>query len=363
MYPHDLRRLRVAVTDGEPIAADDTRALLDEVDALRKRIGMPTELHVTARVDVDQPDRLVIDHPLLMSAVHASDPADALVLAAIELRRGLAQLGANDDDRSYVARRVEREQWAVLAARGGEVGDALAAAIEALETAENERDEQRAELNDVRVLRPMSTRTAAEQDQARRRQQARSLDRLAAANVRGVARAWSHDGFGSFADHGRSLPALVVATRTTADARHLQHRFDGDREWIAVEHRATDGFHDEHATFVATVVEPTREAERGLQRLSLLLPQRADTIAHLASYREVIAGEFQGTVRVDRQRGDVGGGCWPIDLESVGALTADAVTVALLDDWARPVEPARAFWSLGPHWELLWLADAPRDAW
>ncbi|MHB1444235.1 MAG: hypothetical protein ACYCTI_13250 [Acidimicrobiales bacterium] len=361
VYEHELRRMREAVEAGESLPSTDAGEILDELDALRRRLQQPTELHLSALVDPDHPDRWVIQHPLFRSEVHSSDPADALVLAAIELRRVLGhdEAVARSLPRPF---RVDRAEWEVLATQPGPASEALTGALRALERAEEERDQARGESEDRRLLRSgRDGRTRAEWDAARRRLQRLSLDHLSAANVTGVARDWSEDGFGTAADHQLPLPALVVATLAGRDGRPLWWRFDGSRKWLALEHRITDGIRSQHIRLVATVVEPLREAERSLRRLALVLPGRADTIGHLLAYASAVAELFGGAVSVDRQRGEVGGGCWPFDLESIGGLTGGAITAEDLGGWAS--EAVDGGWHLpwGPHWELLWLAEAPQE--
>jgi len=231
--------------------------------------------------------------------------------------------------------------------------------MRALERAEEERNEARAELHDRQLLQSgRDGRSPAEREAARRRLQRRSLDHLNSANVTGVAREWSADGYGTAGDHQLPLPALVVATRPGRDGRPLSWRFEGPRPWLALEHRTCDGVTSDYLRLVATVVEPLREAERSLRQLSLLLPERADTFGHLVAYSQAVTELFGGAVSVARQRGYVGGGCWPLDLASIGELTGGSITAEDLDGWATKVDGG---WPLswGPRWELLWLAEAP----
>lgn len=360
MYEHDLRRLRSTLDEGEPIDDVDVRALIDEVDALRRRIGTPTELHLTARVDPDHPDHWSIDHPLLMSRVSAASLPDALTLAAVDLRRALGDDDAPDPRR----RRVDRAEWSVLARGGSTTAEALAGAIAALERAEDDRDEMRAELDDHRVLRSVRVGgSPREVDEARRRSRARSLERLAAAGVQGVERQWAADGFGSADDHGVPLPVLAVAVRVRGDARDLRWRFAGDRRWLALEHRVSDGMSSDHLTMVATILAPSREAEGLLRRLPLLVPGRNDTVAHHCRYAEVLAELFgAGSVTADRERGRIGGGCWPLDPSSLAALTSGEITAQSLDGWATPGSE-RSWLEFGPAWELWWLATTPERDW
>jgi len=118
MYRFEFRRMREAVEAGDSLPAADAGALLDELEVLRRRLQRPTELHLTALVDPDQPDRWVIKHPLLRSEVHSPDPADALVLAAIELRRVLTD---DETPRQPLPGpfRVDRAEWEVLATQPG----------------------------------------------------------------------------------------------------------------------------------------------------------------------------------------------------------------------------------------------------
>ncbi|MHB1855401.1 MAG: hypothetical protein ACYCS2_10115, partial [Acidimicrobiales bacterium] len=334
MYEYELRRMREAVEAGESLPSTDAGQVLEELDALRRRLRQPTELHLSALVDPDHPDRWIIQHPLLRSEVHAADPADALILAAIELRR------ARGDDEPAVrtlARpvRVDRAEWEALAAQPGPTAEALAGALRGLEQAERERNEARGEFEDRRLFRSgRDGRTRAEWEAARRRLQRQSLDHLSAANVTGVARDWSEDGYGTATDHHLPLPGLVIATRAGRDGRPLSWRFGGSRRWLALEHRVSDGVSSDHLRLLATVVEPLREAERSLRQLPLILPKRDDRVAHLVGYAHAVAELFGTAVTVDQQRGAVGGGCWPFDLESIGGLTGGTISAEDLEGWA-----------------------------
>jgi hypothetical protein len=356
VYDFKLRGMRENAEAGESCAPADVLAVLEEIDALRSRLRQPTELHVSAHVDVDTPGQWVIDHPLLHGAVHASDPTDALVLAAVELRRAL---GPNDPGQTHPrSRRVDRAEWEALAAQDGPTSEALSGAILALERAEAERDEAKAELGDWQLTRQGSAHaTAPEREAARRRCQERSLKRLAKANVEGTARSWASDGFGAAEDYGLPMPALVLAVRTTPTGRDLSWRFDGGRRWLALDHRVSDGVSSDILVLVSTVIEPTPEATRSLRQLPLLVSGRTNTISHLRAYSEAISSLFAGGVSVDEQRGPVGGG-WPLDLSSIDFLTGGEVTTTELDDWTK-VADRDSFLAWGPHWELLWLGDAP----
>ena len=357
MYDFDLRRVRQTLDDGETVDADDVRTLADEVEVLRRRLREPTELHLTARIDPDHPGLWSIDHPLLMGTARAGSIPDALTLAAIDLRRAL---GTDDDDEQGVRRRVDRAEWEVLATSGGPAAEALAGAVRALELAEAERDEALAERDDHRWLRSgRSDRTGREQEEARRRVRERSLERLAAANVEGVDRRWADSGFGSASDHGLVLPALVVATSVRGDARDLRWRFDGGRRWVALEHRVATEWSSDHLVLVASLVEPEPAAERALRQLPHRLPDRSSSVGTHRHYADLLDELFGGAVSADRQRGDIGGGCWPLDLSSVAALTGGELDDEAPDGWVTEVDPAgRWFWSL-PAWQLLWLGDAP----
>ncbi|HVA43961.1 MAG TPA: hypothetical protein VNF50_10805 [Acidimicrobiales bacterium] len=360
VYEYELRRMREAVEAGESLPSKDASQVLEELGALRRRLQQPTELHLSALVDPDHPDRWVIQHPLFRSEVHSSDPADALVLAAIELRRALGddETAGRPGPRPF---RVDREEWETLAAQPGPTAEALTGAMRALEQAEKERNEARADAEDRGLLRSgRGGRTTAEWEAARRRLQRQSLEHLTAANVAGVARKWSEDGFGAAADHQLPLPVLVIATRAGRDGRPLSWCFDARRQWLALEHRVSEGFRSsQHLRLVATVVEPVRDTERSLRRLSLLLPGRDDSVAHLVGYAKAVAELFGGAVTVDQQRGAVGGGCWPLDLDSIGGLTGGAISAEDLGAWASEVDDGGWRLPWGPHWELLWLAEAP----
>jgi hypothetical protein len=178
--------------------------------------------------------------------------------------------------------------------------------------------------------------------------------------VAGFEHEWASDAFGTANDHRVPLPALVIATCASRDGRHLTGRFDGGRLWLALDHRVSDGVTSDELHMVATVIEPTREAERSLRNLPLVIPERDDTVSHLCRYRSVISDLFDGAVSVDRVRGAVGGGCWPLDLDGIDRLTDGAVTREQLDGWVEPIGD-RQPWFFGVAWNLLVLADGPHE--
>jgi hypothetical protein len=349
--------MREGAEAGESVAPAETLALLDEFESLRRQLRQPTELHITAQADVDAPGHWIINHPLLSSAISASDPASALVLAAVELRRVLHLEAPRASSRSF--HRVARAEWEALAAETGPAAEALSSALRALTRAESDLDELRARQADHQLIgsQPFHA-TAPEREAARRRLQESSLSRLARANVEGFARSWAPDGFGASEDYSVPLLTLVLATRTRVSDRDLSWRFDGGRRWLALEHRVSDGISSDSLVLIATVIQPDPEADRSLRQIPLQLAGRSNTISHLRAYAETIASLFGEGVSVDDQRGPVGGGCWPLDVSSIEALTGGEVTRDGLDAWIAHADEL-AFLPVRPYWELLWLGDAP----
>ena len=197
----ELRELRRAAKEGDPLDPEAVVRAVDALTELRQRIGTPTELHLSALVDADHPDRWRVTHPLLRTEPSADDAADALILAAAELReRFTNRSDGHRDPADWRFRRVAHAEWDALAGGDTREAAALRSALAHIAHTETQLAEERDRAWDRRVVGGSGSRVAREQTRARLR--ARSLERLEACNVEGVERTWSSYGFGSLDDIG-----------------------------------------------------------------------------------------------------------------------------------------------------------------
>lgn len=93
-YLIDGFRRRVAA--GEALAADESQRLIDALDDARRAATTPTEFLVRVARNVDDLNGWTADHPLLRLSISATSPADALVLAGVELGRTLDEPATDD---------------------------------------------------------------------------------------------------------------------------------------------------------------------------------------------------------------------------------------------------------------------------
>lgn len=249
--------------------------------------------------------------------------------------------------------RIAQAEWQALAGDDRREAAALRSALVHIEHLERSLAEERDRAFDRRAIAGGGSRWA--QEQARARLQARSIERLAACNVEGVERRWSADGFASLDDFGVPAPVLVLGVRASRDrSNHVDHRFASGRRWIALDHRCSDGIVADHLALVATPLDTDMATHHRIGRLTQLVAGRSETVGALCEYRAVVNELFEGSVSVDRQRGPVGGGCWPVDLDSLPALTG--IEVDEVDRWAEPDQ--RAPLTLGTGWRLLILGPS-----
>lgn len=354
MHDFELDRLRQQLDHGEATDGNVVRRLLDDVVALRRRVGQVSNIHLEAWVDPDQPSTWRVDHPLLRTEVRAGSAADALVLAAADLRDRLSPRsgGSDVDPPMRTRRRVDRADWEARANGSDPNAEAMRGALARIDVLEAEIRELSDHRFDVRTSRKGTTE--AERRAATERLQARSRDRLTEIGVESVPARWRNNGFGSLAEHGIVPPVLVVATAASTDrSTHADHVFGGGRRWIALDHRCSDGLDSNYLTLVATPIETDMATHGRLGQLTQLIAARGDTVSRLAFYCDTVAELFGGGVTVDEQRGPVGGGCWPLDLASLATLTG--LDPADLDTWASADDGFRSF-SFGPSWQLLLLA-------
>lgn len=362
MHDFEIKQLREQLDDGDSPDGYTVRRLLDDVVALRRRVGQPTNIHLEAWVDPDEPATWQVNHPLLRTQVRANSATDALVLAAADLRERLSPTAedGNDKDPPWSRRRVERADWEARANGDDANAEAMRGALSRIDALE---DEVR-ELNDHRFDVHFSNKgaTGAEREAATARLRARSRYRLSEIGVESVETKWGNHGFGSLEDHGIVPHVLVVAAHASADrTTHADHVFGGDRRWVALNHRCSDGLSSDYLTMIATPIDTDMDTHHRLGRLTQMVAARRSTIGHLAAYRDAVGELFGDGVTVDDQRGSIGGGCWPLDLAGLTALAG--LDPDDLGGWATSDEDS-SFFFLGPGWQLLLLADSSEEgAW
>ena len=362
MHDFELDRLRQQLDDGAATDGYVVRRLLEDVVALRRGIGQPSNVHLEAWLDPDEPSTWRVSHPLLRTEVRSGSAADALVLAAADLRERLRTSTDGSDAGAplWTRRRIDRADWEARANGSDANAEAMRGALARIDALEAEVQELGDHRFDVRTSRKATS--DAERRAATARLQARSRDRLTELGVESVGAGWRDHGFGSLAEHGIVAPVLVVATTASTDrSTHADHVFGGGRRWVALDHRCSDGLSSHHLTLVATPVETDMATHQRLGQLTQLVAARRDTIGHLASYRHAVGELFGDGVTVDSQRGPVGGGCWPLDL--AGLPTLAGLDPTDLDTWAGTDDAVRSL-AFGPSWHLLLLADGTDEgAW
>jgi hypothetical protein len=155
----DTRSLQWTLDRGETPSVDDIRALIAHCRALETEARIPNEfvVRVSRTADTSAED-WAAEHPLLRTTSSCRHPADALVLAAQELRRVLDDLGWAPHDDAYGdlrRRRTERaEADAMARIDESPTGDALRWALERLDASADEI----AELRGVRTLTSVPSR-------------------------------------------------------------------------------------------------------------------------------------------------------------------------------------------------------------
>lgn len=353
MFNYELRELRRSLDEGDPVAPDAVRRALDLLDQLRSQIGTPTELHLSALASADHPGRWTVTHPLLRIDASSSNAADAVILAAAELRQHFPGSIEDGQEPKWREDRVNHAEWEALARGDTREAGALRGALDHIESVEAELAEERDRKWERRIVGGGGSRAERERTIARMR--ARSLERLSECNVEGTDHAWSTDGFGSLENFGIPAPVLVLAAHASTErSAHVDYRFTADRRWIALSHRCSDGIGSENLNVVATPLQTDMDTHHRLGRLTQIAAGRNDTVGHLQDYQSAVDELFGPVVTVNGQRGAIGGGCWPFDLDSLAALTD--LSRDEIDTWAEP-DGSRWF-RLGPSWQLLLLTPA-----
>jgi hypothetical protein len=356
MHSFELAGMRHRLDEGEALDAADQRRLVDAVHELISAARLPSEFLVRVHRDAEATG-WTAEHPLFLTSASSRHPADALVLAGLELRRVLERdvPEFTDDEpeelRFFRRRPLAEDVWDTLTRTepGPDTVVALAAALSALEKARREANELRYGETIRRVIRDLDARPE-EREAARAEVRHRHAARLAAAGVEGADVPWKEDAFGPADAFGIDLPVLVVGFKTSAgwpqewdegrrtDTGHwiaLEHQWDNDDLWSG---------DPKSVRLVAQPLRPTPEAELALRRLTEAAPSGESVRDHVAYHRAV--AEHVPGVSVERVRGWVSPAALPIDVESLDRLVADPPDLT----GATPL-----FWDA----HLYWLSHLP----
>lgn len=354
---------------GEALALDEQRELLGSLVLLQRAARLPDEFHVRVQRDSDA-SRWSAHHPLLRVTATADHPSDALVRAAVELRRVLRQefewpaRSADHDpdgdaDDVDAAGEVPESTWEALSRTdpAPETVAALAAALRAL-------GEVRDEARGLRYGRSAHLLTQDPEATPEQRRSARAELRrghartLAAAGVEAADEDWRDDGFGPPERFGIGLPVLVVGV--VEDTRRWEddvprsdrrwpwgapRRFPPGR-WVALEHSWSDDDHwagdPRHLRLIAQPLAVTPEAELALRRLAETVRPGDDVRAH-AAFHEA-ATRLLPRASVSGVRGWVGPTALPLDIASIDHVAADPPDLTGGDVWTS-------------RFRLWWLSD------
>ena len=222
-----LAGFRRRLEAGEPLDLEEQRALLGSLVELDRTVRLPAEFHIRVHREGDG-TRWSAHHPLLRLQATARHPSDALVRAAVELRRILQVEfhwpGEAADSREHDdVGDVPESTWETLSRTdpAAETVVALAGALQALEEARSEAHALRyGQSRHTLVHDPDAT--AAERAAARTDLRRRHAQALTAEGVEAADEEWRDDGFGPAERFGILLPTLVVGVVET------RHRWTDD---------------------------------------------------------------------------------------------------------------------------------------
>lgn len=358
-----LEGIRRRLDAGEPLDLEEQRALLVSLVELDRTVRLPAEFHIRVQREGDGA-RWSAQHPLLRLQATARHPSDALVRAAVELRRilqdefgwpGEATGPGGQDD----AGEVPESTWETLSRTdpAPETVVALAGALRAL-------GEVRSEAHALRyghsrhALAHDPDATPAQRAAARTELRRRHAEALAAEGVEAADEEWRDDGFGPPERFGIPLPTLVVGVVETrhqwtddipATGRRWPwaepRRLPAGR-WVALEHSWHNDDHwagdPRHLRLIAQPLQATPAAELAFRRLADTIRSGESVGAH-AAYHEA-ASRLLPEVSVRSVQGWIGPAALPLDVSSLDHLVADPPDLTGGDVW-------------GTRFTLFWLSD------
>jgi hypothetical protein len=296
------------------------------------------------------------EHPLLSLHQASRHPADALVHAAIELRRVLDSHDWPERER-FDGRGVDAEEAEVLAdTHEGDVARALRWALDTLHTTTEENHK-------LRYGRDLRDRIDRQEPGAVDERRALAIASLQTSGIQNVATRWGDDGFGSAPEVGLPLPSLVLASKVSSRQARLEPeareglQFSPNRSWYALNHRYIPRPMSEYVTAIVTPLRVAPSVELALRKLGELAPEGGD-VAAFAKYRELLT-MLLPDVSADHNTDTLSPGWCPFDLDALGDLLRggpdeglDVNSLAVADD--NP----RHFLTMGAHWHLAWVTGA-----
>jgi hypothetical protein len=357
MHDYEVLRISSDLNEGKTIDPNDVRALVDKITALRKAAQLPDEILVRVRRGGDSdPLAWTAEHPLLARHQTCCHPADALVHAAIELRR---VLGSHDwpERKRFDGRGVDAEEAEVLANTDeSDIGHALRWALDTLRTTTEENHK-------LRYGRDLLDRFERQEPGAIDERRALAVTGLQQRGVQNVATRWSDDGFGSASEAALSLPALVLASKVSSRQARLELdateglQFSPDRSWHALSHRYIPRPMSEYVTAIVTPLRVAPAVELALRKLGELAPEGRD-VAAFSKYRELLT-MLLPDVSADHNTDTLSPGWCPFDRDALDALLRGGPDEGLdLDSLVVADNNPRHFLSMGAHWHLAWVTDA-----
>ncbi len=357
MHDYEVLRISSDLNDGKTIDPKDVRSLVDNVTALRRAAQLPDEILVRVHRGGDRdPLAWTAEHPLLTRHQTCRHPADALVHAAIELRR---VLDAHDwpERKRFDGEGVDAEEAEVLADTDeSDVARALRWALDKLRTTTEENHK-------LRYGRDVLDRFERQEPGAVDERRALAVTGLLQRGVQNVATRWSDDGFGSASEVALSLPALVLASKVSSRQARLQPdaleglQFSTDRSWYALSHRYIPRPMSEYVTAIVTPLRVAPALELALRKLGELAPEGRD-VAAFAKYRELLT-MLLPEVSADHNTETLSPGWCPFDLDALDTLLRggpdeglDTNSLVVADD------SPRRFLASGARWHLAWVTEA-----
>lgn len=349
MDRYRIDEFRRRLDAGETLAPDDSRTLIEALDHARVAATTPSEYLVRVARSIDDPYRWTAEHPSLRVSVSATNPADALVLAGVELGRVL------DEPTSQDRPHATRMRRAVADAVAAGTTDPMVA--DALSWALDELDSRTDELHELRYRRQLSDRTSSGDQQARAELRSAALARLTAAGVTVAADGYATDGFDDAERLGLPLPCLALAYRTSASEMNGDvslPRFTAERTWFALCHRTEPRPMSRYETAIVTPLAIDDAAELALRRLTPRVPT-GSTVGALSVFHELMVIELPG-IDVDHLTGPLSPAWVKLPLDALGSMTGGTPDADLDVEELVATDPA-APWPWLPHPELVWITD------